>query len=158
MIREMTERDIEISLPILNEAIIEGNSTGRYVCPTKEEWEATLLRECRYCFEEDGEMLGFIVLHPFSARPCYDGAAEISVFIASKARRRGIGKLLLQKVIDESPKFGIHTLTSNIYATNEASCRLHEALGFRKVGYRERILKTISGDWMSTVIYELRAR
>lgn len=155
-LREMTDLDTENVLSILNEAILEGTSTGRYVCPSKKEWEDTLIRECRYVYEENGEILGFAVLHPFSERPCYCGVAEISIYIAAKARGRGIGKSLLQKIIDESPKYGFWSLTSNIFITNEASCRLHETLGFRKVGYRERLMKTIDGEWMSVVIYELR--
>ena len=157
-IREMTDADTESVLSILNAAILEGNSTSRYVCPTKEEWEESLVRACRYVYEEEGEVLGFVVLHPFSKRPCYSGVAEISVYIAAEARRRGIGRMLLQKVIDESSGHGFWSLTSNIYATNIASCRLHEALGFRRVGYRERLMKTINGEWMSVVIYELRMR
>lgn len=156
LLRDMTDSDTEKVLSILNEAIIEGNSTSRYVCPTKEEWEDSLIRECCYVYEENDEVLGFVVLHPFSKRPCYCGVAEISIYIASKARGRGVGKLLLQKEIDESKKHGFWSLTSNIYITNEASCRLHEALGFRKVGYRDRLMKTINGEWMSVVIYELR--
>lgn len=157
-LREMTDSDTENVLAILNEAILEGHSTSRYVCPTKKEWEDSLIRECRYVYEEAGEILGFIVLHPFSKRPCYSGVAEISVYIAAKARRRGIGTLLLQKVVDESPKYGFWSLTSNIFITNKASCKLHESLGFRKIGYRDRLVKTISGEWMSVVIYERRSR
>ena len=156
ILREMTDSDTESVLSILNEAILEGNSTSRYTCPTKEEWEESLIRTCRYVYEENGEVLGFVVLHPFSKRPCYSGVAEISIYIAAKARRKGIGKLLLQKVVEESPKHGFWSLTSNIYETNTASRRLHEILGFRKVGYRERLMKTRNGEWMSVVIYELR--
>ncbi len=156
LLREMTDSDTESVLSILNAAILDGNSTSRYVCPSKEEWEGSLLSACRYVYEENGEVLGFVVLHPFSNRPCYSGVAEISIYTAPHARRRGIGKLLLQKVIDESPLYGFWSLTSNIYAANEASCRLHEALGFRRVGYRDRLMKTIKGEWMSVIIYELR--
>ena len=156
MIREMKESDTENALVILNEAILAGNSTGRYVCPTKEEWEKSVLPDCRYVYEENGELLGFIVLHPFSARPCYSSVAEISIYVASGARRKGIGRLLMQKVIDESAKYGILSLTSNVFATNEASIKLHEALGFRRVGYRDRVLKTSTGEWMNIVIFELR--
>lgn len=69
MIREMIDSDTGRVLCILNSAILEGNSTSRYVCPTKEEWEESLIRSCRYVYEENGEVLGFVVLHPFSKRP-----------------------------------------------------------------------------------------
>ena len=155
-IREMEDFDTNSVLLILDEAIIEGNSTSRYICPTKEEWEDSLISTCRYVYEENGVVLGFVVLHPFSKRPCYSGVAEISIYIASEARRKGIGKMLLQKVVEESTKYGFWSLTSNIYATNIASCKLHEALGFRKVGYRENLMKTRNGEWMTGAIYELR--
>lgn len=155
-LREMTDSDTENILRILNEAILEGNSTSRYVCPTKEEWEESLIPTCKYVYEENDKVIGFVVLHPFSNRPCYNGVAEISIYIVPEAQGKGIGKLLLQKVIEESEKYGFWSLTSNIFETNVASRRLHEALGFRKVGYRERLMKTRNGEWMSVVIYELR--
>ena len=156
MIREMADSDTEAVLAILNEAILEGTSTSRYTCPTKDEWETSLLRKCRYVYDENGKILGFVVLHQFSVRPCYSGVGEISIYVASEARGKGIGRLLMRKLIDESAKQGFWTLTSNIFATNVASCRLHEALGFRRVGCRKDFLKTIRGEWMSTVIYELK--
>lgn len=157
-LREMTDFDTGAVLGILSEAISEGSSTGRYVCPTKEEWEDSLMPIGRYVYEESGAVLGFTVLHPFSQRPCYSGVAEISIYITAKARGKGIGRLLLRKLIEESEKKGIRCLTSNIYATNTAGRRLHETLGFREVGFRERLMKTIKGEWMSVVIYELRLK
>lgn len=155
-LREMRDTDTEAVLRILNESILTGQSTARTVCPTKEEWEDSLLPTGRYVCEENGELLGFVVLHPYSGRSCYSGVAEISVYVAARAQRRGIGGLLLQTLLEDAPKHGFWSLTSNIFATNSASCQLHEALGFRRVGYRERVVKTKSGEWMSIVIYELR--
>ena len=155
-VREMTEADQDAALAILNAAIIDGNATSRYECPAKEDWVAGLLPVCRYVYEEDGEVLGFIVLHPFSDRPCYYGVGEISIYVDERARGRGVGKALLGKVVDESVKQGFWCLTSNIYATNAASIALHESLGFRRIGTRERLMKTIHGEWMSVVMYELR--
>ena len=157
-VREMTEADQDTALAILNAAIIDGNATSRYECPTKEDWVAGLLPVCRCVYEEDGEVLGFCVLHPFSDRPCYYGVGELSIYVAEKARGKGVGKALLGKVVEESRKQGFWCLTSNIYATNTASCALHESLGFRRIGYRERLMKTIHGEWMSVVMYELRQR
>lgn len=155
-VREMTEADQDAALAILNAAIIDGNATSRYECPAKEDWVAGLLPVCRFVYEEDGEVLGFIVLHPFSDRPCYYGVGEISIYVDERARGRGVGKALLGKGVDESVKQGFWCLTSNIYATNAASIALHESLGFRRIGIRERLMKTIHGEWMSVVMYELR--
>ena len=155
-VREMKEADEDAALAILNAAIIDGNATSRYECPTKEDWVAGLLPVCRFVYEENGRVLGFIVLHPFSDRPCYYGVGEISIYVDASSRGKGVGKALLQKVIDESAEKGFWCLTSNIYATNAASRALHESLGFREIGYRERLMKTIHGEWMSVVMYELR--
>lgn len=155
-IRPMRKGDTAGVLRILNDAIIDGHSTSRYVCPAEAEWEASLLPQCRFVYEEEGEVMGFIVLHPYSARPCYSGVAELSVYVDARARGKGVGKGLMRRLIEESDRCGFWCLTSNIYATNEASCRLHEEMGFRKVGTRERLMKTVYGEWMSVVIYELR--
>jgi phosphinothricin acetyltransferase len=68
-----------------------------------------------------------------------------------------VGRALLQALILESERNGIWTLQASIFPENQASLRLHESLGFRTVGQRERISR-LNGVWRNTVILERRSK
>ena len=77
---------------------------------------------------------GWASLSPWSDRAAYDSSAEVSVYVAEESRRRGIGRILLGALIDAGKLHGFHALLARISADNEASVRLHAALGFSTVG------------------------
>jgi phosphinothricin acetyltransferase len=85
------------------------------------------------------------------------GVAEVSVYIAGAARGKGVGRALLQALILESERNGIWTLQASIFPENQASLRIHESLGFRILGQRERV-STLNGVWRNTVILERRSK
>jgi L-amino acid N-acyltransferase YncA len=100
---------------------------------------------------------GWAALSPVSSRSAYSGLAEISIYIAEEFRGMGLGKLLLLALVAESEKNGIWTLQSLIFTDNIASIKLHESLGFRRVGIREKIAKR-NGEWKNNYIYERRSK
>ena len=102
-------------------------------------------------------MLGWTALTPVSSRCVYSGVAEVSVYVATDARGKGIGKTLLTELIQQSEENGIWTLQSGIFAENEGSIKLHEKCGFRLVGYREKIGKK-NGIWKDNVLMERRSK
>jgi ribosomal protein S18 acetylase RimI-like enzyme len=65
--------------------------------------------------------------------------AENSVYIAARARGRGIGRALLDALIRGSEAAGFWTIQTGIFPENLISVRLHQACGFWVVGRRERI-------------------
>jgi len=77
---------------------------------------------------------GWASLSPWSDRAAYSKAVEVSVYVAEEHRRQGVGRLLLQALIDAGRLHGYHALLARISADNEASIRLHAALGFTVVG------------------------
>jgi len=82
--------------------------------------------------------------------------AEVSVYVAGDQRGKGIGKTLLEALVTESEAKGIWTLQAGIFPENTASIRLHEGVGFRQVGKREKIGKM--GDrWRDTILLEKRS-
>ena len=95
-------------------------------------------------------------LSPASSRCVYAGVAEVSVYVAAGARRRGIGKALLSALIDASEGQGIWTLQAGILPENEDSIALHERCGFRVVGRRSR-LGQLHGVWRDVVLLERRS-
>ncbi len=69
---------------------------------------------------------------------CYRGVVENSVYVASWAQGQGVGRGLLEALIERSEEAGIWTLRAGIFPENKASVRLHLGCGFRLVGVRER--------------------
>ncbi len=73
------------------------------------------------------------------------------------ARGIVVGRALLQALILESESNGIWTLQASIFPENLPSLRLHESLGFRTVGQRERVSQ-LNGVWRNTMILERRSK
>jgi phosphinothricin acetyltransferase len=67
-----------------------------------------------------------------------------------------VGRVLLAALIQASERQGIWTLQAGIFPENEASVRLHRALGFREVGRRERIGR-LDGAWRDVLFLERRS-
>ena len=70
---------------------------------------------------------------------------------------RGVGRALLERLVADAPGHGIWTIQTSIIASNGPSLRLHESVGFRVVGRRERIAER-DGVWHDTLLLELRLR
>ena len=99
------------------------------------------MQTCRFVAEKDHEIVGWAALTPVSGRCVYAGVAEISVYVSANHRNQKIGRKLLEKLIGASEREGFWTLQSGIFGENIASLKIHEQLGFRQVGYREKIGK-----------------
>ena len=86
----------------------------------------------------------------------YAGVAELSIYVGSRTRGRGIGTALLRSVINSSEGAGIWSLQTGIFPENTASLVLHKRAGFRIVGIRERI-GYHHGRWRDVVFLERRS-
>ena len=86
----------------------------------------------------------------------YAGVAEVSIYVAERARGRGVGRKLMARLIADSEAEGIWTLQAGIFPENVASIALHERAGFRIVGQRER-LGQMNGRWRDVVLMERRS-
>jgi phosphinothricin acetyltransferase len=104
----------------------------------------------------DGDVVGWAALSAVSGRPVYRGVAEVSVYVASRARGRGVGKVLLARLVADSEAAGLWTLQAGIFPENTASIRLHQSAGFRIVGTREK-LGEMNGVWRDVVLMERRS-
>lgn len=103
--------------------------------------------------ERDGRVVGFAWAGPYRSRPCYDGVAEHSVYVARSERGRGIGRIALDALGQAYADKGFWKLLSRIFPENTASLSLHERAGFRVVGTYYRHAK-LEGEWRDTVIVE----
>lgn len=154
--RTMTAEDWTSVAEIYRQGIETGNATFQQEIPNFEEWDAEHLKKCRIVCVVENELAGWAALTPVSERCAYAGVAEVSVYVADKFRGQNIGLQLLGQLIEESENENLWTLQSGIFPENTASLKIHDKLGFRKVGYRERIGK-MNGKWRDTILLERRS-
>jgi L-amino acid N-acyltransferase YncA len=138
------------------EGIATGNATFEQTAPEWEKWDGGHLPEPRIVARSDGNVMGWAALSSVSSRCVYAGVAEVSIYVADRARGRGIGRQLMSRLIADSEAEGIWTLQAGIFPENVASIALHERAGFRIVGQRER-LGQMNGRWRDVVLLERRS-
>jgi L-amino acid N-acyltransferase YncA len=124
--------------------------------PAWEAWDAAHLGEPRLVAVEGGRVIGWVALSAYSDRCCYEGVADLSVYVAPAAQGRGVGRALLEQLIAESERDGLWTLQAGVFPENEASVALHTRCGFRLVGVRERIGQ-LGGVWRDVLLLERRS-
>lgn len=157
IIREMQKEDWEAVSAIYKEGIDTKRATFQSEVPTYEAWDKSHIQACRLVAVENGTVVGWVALTPYSSRCVYCGVAEVSVYIKADCRGKKVGEKLLRALIEESEKEGIWTLQSGIIEINKASIALHSKVGFRMVGFRERIAQDHNGVWQNTVLMERRS-
>ena len=141
---------------IYAEGIATGNATFQSAIPSWEEWNDAHLKNSRLVAIEDETVLGWAALTAVSGRCVYAGVGEVSVYVSNKAKGKGIGKKLLNALIEESEKNNFWTLQAGIFPENIASVKIHEDCGFRIIGKRERIGQ-MNGQWRDTLLLEKRS-
>ncbi len=90
--------------------------------------------------EIDGAFAGYAYTSPFRPRPAYRYGVEGSIYVEDGARGQGLGRALLQALVDRARLLGLRHVIGAVSdsASRDASVRLHEALGFREIGaYRQ---------------------
>jgi len=152
----MQERDWPAVAAIFEEGIRTRNATFETAAPAWGDWDASHLAEPRLVAEDGAGVAAWAALSPVSGRCCYAGVAEVSIYVAGRARGRGVGRALLAELVRRSEEAGLWTLQSGVFPENEPSLRLHEACGFRRVGVRER-LGRLDGAWRDVVLLERRS-
>lgn len=154
--RTLEQSDWESVARIYQEGLDTGHATFETNIPNWEAWNAGHIKDCRIIAKIDTEIVGWAALSPVSSRCVYGGVAEVSVYVLSKFSGQSIGTQLLKRLISESEKQGIWTLQAGVFPENKGSIKIHERLGFRKVGYREKIGQ-MNGIWRDTVLLEKRS-
>lgn len=155
-IRSLRSEDWPALRTIYLEGIATGNATFETEAPSWEKWDNSHLQNCRLVASSGCEVLGWAALSPVSSRRVYAGVTEVSVYVASAAQGKGVGRALLTALIQSAEAAGIWTLQAGIFPENVASIHLHTSLGFREVGRREKIGKM--GDrWRDVMLLERRS-
>jgi L-amino acid N-acyltransferase YncA len=153
-LRSLLAEDWPAVRAIYLDGIRSGLATFETEAPSWEEWDRA--HTLRIVAERDDAVIGWAAAGPVSARRCYRGVLESSVYVATAARGQGVGHALMRGLIDRSERQGVWTIQTSIFPENRASLALHERCGFRVVGRRERVAKR-DGVWRDTVFLERRS-
>lgn len=160
VIDQMRAEDWQQVLEIYHYGMETGNATFEMDEPdwkSWEDWDRDHLQVCRLVVREGERILGWASLLPISSREAYQGVAEVSIYLYKDSVGKGIGTKLMQALIEASEAAGMWTLQSEIFPENTGSLKLHDKMGFRKVGYREKIGQMEDGRWRDVVLVERRS-
>jgi len=140
LIRPSTEQDIDVITAIYRDHVLHGTGTFEIEPPTAADMSArradVLAKGLPYLVvEEDGQVLGFAYCNWFKPRPAFRFSAEDSIYMATNAHRKGLGRALLAELGARAERAGVRKLIAVIGdSANTASVGLHQALGFMQVG------------------------
>ncbi|MGU3375666.1 N-acetyltransferase family protein [Chryseobacterium sp. M5A1_1a] len=157
-LREMLPNDEARVLEIFRQGIDGGIATLETEVPTVEAWSMAYFNDCRWVLEnESNEVVGWCALKLVSKRECFKGVAEVSIYFDNEYQGKGLGSVLLKKLILDSEDHGFWTLQTNIFPENEIAIKAHQKNGFKIVGVREKIGKLNDG-WKDLVMLERRSK
>ena len=124
--------------------------------PSCEDWFNSKITGSIFVSEESDFVTGWVILSPVSNRCVYNGVAEVSVYVDLNFNGMGIGAALLEKSIAFADANNIWTIESNMFKRNVASKKVHEKVGFKVLGVREK-LGQLDGQWVDILMMERRS-
>lgn len=158
LIREAKSRDLPAILDIMNEAILQSTSMYVYEAHTPETLRHWFLKKQVdkmpvFVCEMNAKTVAYSSFDAFRACDAYKFSIENAIYVHKDFRGQGIGKHLLNTLIDRAGKDGYHTMIASIDASNEGSYHFHHQLGFREVG-RFREVGYKFGKWLELVFMQ----
>ena len=157
-LRAATVEDTPAILDIYNHQVLTSTATFDLVPRTLEEQRSWLTERSGahvvlVAVGDGGELAGFGALSPYRERAGYATTVEDSVYVAESHQGRGVGRLLLEALVERARSHGFHALMAKIVGGHEASIGLHRTCGFELVG-REREVGRKFGRWLDVVLME----
>lgn len=156
-IRQAAITDAATITAIYNQGIADRGATFETMPRTIPDLVERLADQDRYpvlvATAADGHVLGWAGLGGYRARECYAGIAEFSIYLDRDARGQGVGRQLLNALVEVAAARGFWKLVSRIFPFNAASRALCRTCGFREVGLYEKHAQ-LDGRWLDVVIVE----
>ena len=134
-IRKATEKDLAQMLDIYNDIILNTTAIFQYDVHTIEQRKEWFIQKQK----ENNIVVGFSTFGQFRNWQAYKYSVENSVYVKADCRGKGIGKLLLQPLIDAAKQMQLHTIIAGIVSDNESSFALHKQFGFVEVAHFKEV-------------------
>jgi L-amino acid N-acyltransferase len=160
IVRCTFERHADAILAIFNEAIVNSTALYDYQPRTSQSMVGWFDAKKAGGFpvigveDGDGTLLAFGSYGTFRAWPAYKYTVEHSVYVHKDHRGRGLGRVVMQELIEAARKNDLHAMMGGIDATNAGSIALHERLGFKHVGTLPQVGFKF-GRWLDLAFYQL---
>lgn len=142
-LRSAVIADLETITEIYNEAIIKTIATFDTTLKTIEDQKKWFddhgSKNPILVAEMNGVMVGWASLSKWSDRCAYSDTAEISLYVREEYQRKGIGRHLIETILIEGEKAGLHTIIARITEGNESSLHLHQSVGFAYIGTMKEV-------------------
>jgi L-amino acid N-acyltransferase YncA len=158
-VRPATRADIPAITRIYAHAVEHGTASFELTAPDQAEMtrrfnELTTNGFPYLVAAVDGAVIGYAYAGPYRTRPAYRFTVENSVYVARDSQRRGVGKALLQALIEACTEKGFRLMVAVIGDSNQAaSIGLHEAADFAHVGAFKNIGYKFD-RWLDTVLMQ----
>ncbi len=159
-VRASTPQDLPAITRIYAHHVLHGTGSFETEAPSEAEMtrrrDEVLSRQLPYLVAEDddGQILGFAYANWFKARPAYRFSAEDSIYVADGQHGRGLGRLLMDALIEHCEAAGVRKLIAVIGDSNNlGSVGVHRAAGFSQVG----VMRSVGwkfGRWLDIVMME----
>lgn len=158
MIRPVKTEDAESIAAIYNEYILNTDISFETDAVTTEEMRLRIYEISTkfpyFVFEIDGKVVGYCYAHLWKSRAAYKHTLETTVYIAKSYQGQGIGRKLMEKLIESCKQQGYKVLIACITEDNQKSCQMHEKLGFKQVSHFEKVGCKF-GRWLGVLDFEL---
>ena len=156
-VRAATAADAEAICRIYNQGIEDRVATLETELRTPQERAAWLAakgpRHPVIVAEDDGHIIGWGSLNPFNPREAYRHVVDFSIYVERAYRGRGVGKIVLARLIELAREHGYHKMVLSAFPSNSGGMALYERMGFRTVGvYKEQGM--LDGRWVDTIVME----
>ena len=158
-LRSATSDDLPHITAIYRDSVLNGTASYEITPPSQEEMKARFeaIRDKGYPYlvaeDEAGAFLGYAYASSFRTRPAYRWMVEDSIYLAPEARGRGVGRLLLDALVESCQTLGFRQMIAVIGGAHPASVAVHRAAGFAEAG----LLKGTGykhGRWLDTMLMQ----
>ena len=157
-IRNATPQDVDGIVAVYEPMVTETAISFEEAVPSPPEMRRRLDRSLVWLVaEEGGSVIGYAYAAPFHERSAYRWSAEVSIYLSEGARGRGIGRLLVDKVLARLRDAGFVNAFAGVALPNEPSVRLFESFGFVKIAHQRNVGFKL-GRWHDVAWWQLELR
>jgi phosphinothricin acetyltransferase len=159
LLRNATPADVPVITRIYAHAVAHGTASFELEPPDEAEMSRRMgaLLDGGFPYiaaEVEGTLLGYAYAGPYRPRRAYRFSVEDSIYIDPRAQRKGIGRALLGRLIEECERRGFRQIVAVIGDSAQTpSIEIHRALGFRMIGAIENVGFKFD-RWLDTVLMQ----